>query len=185
MAKMNKIGQRCKNNIKPYLLWLLCTAALVAADQISKVLAVRYLPKGETVRVIPYVFNFVYVENRGAAWGMLADQRWIFIVISSVAIVVILAALLYMARAKKTLVISLLLILSGGIGNMIDRVANGFVVDFIQFGFWQSFPVFNVADSFVTIGGAMLLIYYIFIDRSIFTDKKKKKDEENNSDTRA
>ena len=185
MPKMSDIKQRCKGNIKPYLLWLLLTAALVVIDQISKYLTVLYMPKNETIKVIPYLFNFVYVENRGAAWGMLADQRWIFIVISSVAIVVIGAVLLYMARAKKTLVISLVLILSGGVGNMIDRIANGFVVDFIQFGFWQSFPVFNVADSFVTIGGFMLLIYVIFIDGSLFKNKKKQDEENNNGDTTA
>ena len=89
------------------------------------------------------------------------------------------AVLLYMARAKKMLVVSLTLILAGGIGNMIDRIANGYVVDFIQFAFWQSFPVFNVADSYVTIGGIMLLVYYIFIDKTLFADKKKKNDEEN------
>ena len=183
---MNKVLVRCKDNIKPYLLWLLLSAALVALDKISKILAVKYLTDAGTVKVIPYLFNFVYVENKGAAWGMLADKRWIFIVISSIAIVLILAVLLYMARAKKTLVISLVLILSGGIGNMIDRIGSGYVVDFIQFGFWTSFPVFNVADSYVTIGGFMLLIYYIFIDKSLFTDKKKKKDEENDkSDTAA
>lgn len=184
MPKMNNIKQRCKDNIKPYLLWLLLAAALVVADQISKRLVVSYLPKGETVRVIPYVFNFVYVENKGAAWGMLANQRWVFIVVSAVAIVLIAAVLLYMARYKKPLVVSLVLILAGGVGNMIDRTANGFVVDFIQFGFWQSFPVFNVADSYVTVGGFLLVIYILFFDRELLFGKKdkKEKDEENGED---
>ena len=140
------------------------------------------MQKGETIKVIPYLFNFVYVENKGAAWGMLADKRFIFIIISAVAIVLILAVLLYMARAKKMLVVSLVLILAGGVGNMIDRTGNGFVVDFIQFAFWQSFPVFNVADSYVTIGGFMLLIYYIFIDKSVFSGKKKKDGKEENDE---
>ena len=183
MPKMNNIKERCKNNVKPYLLWLLLAAALVIVDQISKYLTVLYMPKNATVKVIPYLFNFVYVENKGAAWGMLANQRWIFIVISAVAIVAIGAVLLYMARAKKTLVVSLILILAGGVGNMIDRIANGYVVDFIQFAFWQSFPVFNVADSYVTIGGFMLLIYYIFIDKSLFKDNKRNKDEKNDNGT--
>ena len=73
--------------------------------------------------------------------------------------------------------IPLLLVLSGGIGNMIDRIGNGFVVDFIQFDFFKSFPVFNVADCYVTIGGALVLVYVLFIDRNLFSDKKKEKNE--------
>ena len=185
MRKIPDLGKRCKENLPVYLILLLISAALVAVDQISKYAVVKYLPKGETVRAIPYLFNFVYVENKGAAWGMLADKRWIFIIVSSVAIVLLAGILLYAARSKKPLVCSLVLIFAGGIGNMIDRIANGYVVDFIQFGFFTSFPVFNAADSFVVIGGFMLVIYVIFVDRSFLSDKKDKtngKDENGKGD---
>lgn len=177
MTANNDVLKRCKNNVVPFLLWLCCSAVLVAADQISKALVSAYLPKGETVTVIPHLIDFVYVENRGAAWGMLADKRFVFIIISVAAIIVVAAVLLYTARGRKMLNIPLLLVLSGGIGNMIDRIGNGFVVDFIQFDFFKSFPVFNVADCYVTIGGALVLVYVLFIDRNLFSDKKKEKNE--------
>lgn len=177
MPKTNDLAKRCKDNVKPYLMWLAVSALLVAADQISKLLIVKYLPEGVTVRVIPYLFDFVYVENRGAAWGMLANSRWVFIVISSAAIIMIAGILLYTARNRKLFVIPLVLIFAGGIGNMIDRLSKGFVVDFIQFDFFKSFPVFNVADSYVSVGGVMMLIYLLFIDRSILADKKKEENE--------
>lgn len=179
MPKKNEILRRCRENVVPYLLWLALTAVLVTVDQISKYLISAYLPKGGTVRVIPYLFNFTYVENRGAAWGMLANKRFVFIIISAVAIILIAAILLYVAKSKKMLVVPLVLILAGGIGNMIDRIGNGFVVDFIQFDFFKAFPVFNFADCCVTIGGALILIYVLFIDRSLFSDRKKNKDEGN------
>ena len=160
-----------------YVIWLTVSALLTAADQISKYLIVKYLPEGRTVRVIPYLFDFVYVENRGAAWGMFADRRWVFIIISSVALVLMALLLLYAAKGRKLFVIPLVLVFSGGVGNMIDRLSKGYVVDFIQFDFFKSFPVFNVADSFVTVGGIMIFIYLLFIDRSFLSDKKKEENE--------
>lgn len=183
MLKKSDIKARCKSNIIAYIILLLISAVLVVLDQVSKYLVVQYLPKEAQIKVIPYLFNFTYVENRGAAWGMMANSRWIFIVISSLAVVLLAALLLYFAKSKKLFVASLVLIFAGGIGNMIDRIFNGFVVDFIQFDFWQSFPVFNVADSYVTIGGFMLIIYVLFIDKSFLSGKKKENGKEENNGT--
>lgn len=179
MLKMSEIKERCKNNLAAYIILLVISAALVVLDQISKHLVVLYLPKDAQIKVIPYLFNFTYVENKGAAWGMMANSRWIFIIVSAAAVVILAALLLYFAKSKKVFVSSLVLIFAGGIGNMIDRVANGYVVDFIQFDFFQKFPVFNVADSYVTIGGFMLIIYVLFIDRSLLSGKKKENGKEN------
>ena len=186
MLKKSDITARCKKNLPAYLILLAISAVLVTLDQISKYIAVQNLPKDdpEPIKVIPYLFNFTFVRNEGAAWGILKDNRWIFIAVSGIAIAAIAAVLLYTARSRKFFVASLVLIFAGGIGNMIDRIANGYVVDFIQFAFWQSFPVFNVADSYVTIGGIMLLVYYIFIDKTLFADKKKKNDEENDKNNK-
>ena len=181
MPKMNDIKAWCKKNIAAYIILLVISAALVVIDQISKYLVVLYLPKDAQIKVIPYLFNFTYVENKGAAWGMMANSRWIFIIISAVAVVALAVLLLYFAKSKKFFVASLVLIFAGGIGNMIDRIANGYVVDFIQFAFWQSFPVFNVADSYVTIGGFMLIIYVLFIDRSFLSGRKKENGKENSN----
>lgn len=173
MTKKSEIASRCKNNLIAYIILLVISAALVMLDQISKYLVVLYLPREAQIKVIPYLFNFTYVENKGAAWGMMADSRWVFIAVSAVAIIALAALLLYAARSRKFFVASLVLIFSGGIGNMIDRIFNGYVVDFIQFDFFQKFPVFNVADSYVTVGGFMLIIYILFIDRSFLSGKKK------------
>ena len=177
MPKTSDIKREYKKNVIPYILWFVLSAALVVIDQISKSLIVKYLPEGKTVRVIPYLFDFVYVENRGAAWGILANSRWVFITISSAAIAAIAVLLFFTARKRKLFVVPLVLVFAGGVGNMIDRIANGYVVDFIQFDFFKSFPVFNVADSYVTVGGIMMFVYLLFIDRSFLSDKKKEEDE--------
>ena len=110
----------------------------------------------------PFV-NFTYLENRGAAFGILQDKRIFFLIIT----LVIVCYLLYhfyntYKTNPKILNISLALIISGALGNFYDRFVNGFVVDFIEFSFFN-FPVFNVADIFVTVGCALMIIYIIFI----------------------
>ena len=147
-------------------IWVILTLLLIFIDQLSKWLAVIFLQGNGTVRVIPYLFNFRYLENDGAAWGMFGSSmgdgayRWVFLLVSSLAIIA-LCIYLFLDRPKdKLLLWSLYLILAGGIGNMIDRLLLGFVVDFIEFAFIE-FPVFNVADSCVCIGAALLVLYLI------------------------
>lgn len=156
--------------------------ASVILDQLSKWLAVIFLKGGGRVGVIPYVIGFAYAENRGAAWGMLADRRWIFILTSTLAIVGVLVYMLYKRPKDKLLVTSLSLIVGGGIGNMIDRIAYGYVVDFLEFRYNDipfvkslgipGFPIFNVADSCVCVGAALLMIYLV-----ISTFKEQKNDK--------
>jgi signal peptidase II len=109
------------------------------------------------------VLRFTYLENRGAAFGMLDDQRWVFLVVSTLMIVGLLAYIIKAKPKSRFVMTSLTLIISGGIGNMIDRVMLGYVIDFIDF---CAFPnlwkwVFNVADSAVCVGTAMLLLYLV------------------------
>ena len=120
------------------------------------------------------VFRFSYVENRGAAFGMLDEHRWVFMIISTVAIVALLVYLLKFAPKNNFLMIGLSLVIGGGIGNMIDRVAYGYVVDFLDF---CAFPnlwmwVFNVADACVCVGAGMVMLYFII---DIVKDAKKQK----------
>ena len=153
--------------------WILIVIAAIAADQITKFLAVKYLaPAGEPVSVIEGIFRFSYVENKGAAFGMLDNHRWIFMTVSSVAI---LAILVYMftIKGKQTLLrTSLALIVGGGIGNMFDRMLLGYVVDFIDVRIFGSLWrwVFNVADAAVCVGAALLVIY------CLVSYKKEKKE---------
>ena len=135
----------------------------VGLDQLTKYLVVANMELHESIEVIPGVFNFTYIQNDGAAFGMLDDQRWIFLLLSSVAIVGILGFLFWKKPQDKLMLSALVLIVSGGIGNMIDRISLGYVIDFIDF---CAFPeiwkwVFNVADSFVCVGAGIMILWLI------------------------
>lgn len=131
----------------------------VLADYFTKLIAVNRLKGEDPVPLIRGILRFSYVENPGAAWGMLSEHRWVFMVFSALAIVVI-AVYLIRRDPPILLCVSLSLILSGGIGNMIDRTFRGVVVDFIEF-YLFSFPVFNVADCLVVIGSGLLIVWLI------------------------
>lgn len=166
-----------------FSLWVVFAAFGVFLDQITKNMAVSDLKGQGAKQFIPYIFDLIYVENRGAAWGMFADHRWVFMSVSTVAVILMTAVLFFYAKEHKMFCISLAAVISGGIGNMIDRVANGYVVDFLRFAFYPDFPVFNIADIFVTVGCISLAVYMIFIDKTIFREKipQEVEDDEQNS----
>ncbi len=139
------------------LLCILTVIGVIALDQLTKLWVLDALLPIGTYRLWDGILHFTYVENRGAAFGMLANHRWVFMVISTVAII---AMFLYVAIAKpkgKLELVSLSFIIGGGIGNMIDRIFRGFVVDFIDVT-CINFYIFNVADSFVCVGAALLVL---------------------------
>lgn len=156
------------------LFWILITVSVVVLDQITKWLAVEYLIPVGTVPIIKDALHLTYVENPGAAFGMMQNSRWIFLLVSTVAIIAIIIYLIKFAPKNQLARLSLAFILGGGIGNMIDRVALGYVVDFIDFRL-INFAVFNVADSFVCVGAALLIIYVLFIEGK--GNKKSEGDE--------
>lgn len=135
-------------------------AAVVAADQITKFYVAAYLREIGSLPLIENVFHFTYVENTGAAFGMLSDKRWVFMVFSSLALVGIAVFAVINRRGNMFTNVSLALIFGGGIGNMIDRIALGYVIDFIDVRAIK-FYVFNVADSCVTVGCFMLVFALI------------------------
>ena len=144
---------------------------VIALDQISKLLVLAYLYEGE-VAIIKNVLHFTYVENRGMAFGLLADRRWIFLVASVIGIALV-ALYLFKFTKRPLSQVALSLIVGGGIGNMIDRVRLGFVVDFIDFcafDFWVW--VFNVADAAVCVGAALFVLDLIL---ELVEDYKKNK----------
>ena len=153
------------------ILCIIVMVLTIAVDQATKLLTLQYLTDAP-MRLIPEVLHLTYVENKGAAFGMLADQRWVFIVISTVAIVALVAYLFIKKPTDKLLCISLALIAGGGIGNMIDRIFRGFVVDMIDVTL-INFYVFNVADSAVCIGCGLLILYMILDE--IRTKREKHK----------
>ncbi len=145
------------------IFWILITVIAVILDQATKWLAVEYLMPIDTFPIIKDALHLTYLENRGAAFGMLKDSRWVFLIISTVAIVGIVFYLVKYKPQSKMFRMSLAFILGGGIGNMIDRTVLGYVVDFIDFKL-INFAVFNVADSFVCVGAVLLFIYVLFIE---------------------
>jgi signal peptidase II len=145
--------------------WLGSAFALVVVDQIAKVLALQWLGSGQVVEVTPF-FNLVLVYNRGAAFSFLAGaggwQREFFTTIALIASAWIIW-LLYRYPQQRLFSLALALVLGGAIGNVIDRVMIGAVVDFLDFhAFGWHWPAFNVADSAITCGAALLIWDGIF-----------------------
>ena len=139
---------------------------LIALDQLSKLAVLRHLAGGGAVEIIPGFFRLLYVENRGAAFGILQEGRPLFIVIT-VAVIGFLLYGIYRKReeVKGPLRVALVLILAGAVGNFIDRLRLHFVVDFLSFRFFgRDFAVFNLADCFIVVGTILLMIYVLFGD---------------------
>ena len=136
---------------------------ILSLDQLTKFLISRNFALNQPLAVIKGIFYITLVHNRGAAFGILRDQVWLFILISIIAILLIFFNLKKSEPLKVSLyTISLSLILAGGLGNLIDRIVYGYVVDFLDFRVW---PVFNIADSAITIG-AVLLGWQILFSRA-------------------
>ena len=145
------------------ILFALVIAAVIAVDQISKILVVQNMEELESVDLIPHVFRLTYIHNEGAAFGMLADHRWVFMVISTIALLALTVYLYRSRKDSKWFTIPLSLIIGGGVANMIDRIRLNYVVDFCDFylfPFWKW--IFNIADACVVVG-AMIIIVYLLI----------------------
>jgi len=142
------------------VLYVVLSAVLIAFDQYSKHLADVYLSGGKAVDIIPNVFELHYLENHGVAFGMLQDMRWVFIPVSIVLTVVLIWLLVRSPLRNSGLFrFSCYLCLAGALGNMIDRIALGYVIDFLYFKLID-FPIFNFADCYVVIA-TFLLIYFV------------------------
>ena len=150
-----------KPPLRVLLPWGLIAAVIAISDQVTKAVVEGWIERGEVIRITGF-FNLVLAYNSGAAFSFLAGaggwQRWFFVSIASVATVVI-AWLLYRHRDEGLFCAGLSLILGGAIGNLWDRIALGHVVDFLDFhaAGWH-WPAFNVADSGITVGAALLIL---------------------------
>ena len=158
---------------------ILIIVLCIAADQLTKICAAANLKDISTLPIIENIFHFTYVENRGAAFGMLADHRWVFMILSVVGIAAIFVYLTVTKPKSWWMRLALGFIVGGGVGNMIDRIARGYVIDFIDCRFID-FYVFNVADSFVCVGCAMFIIAVI-IDEVRERKLKKSAGEDKNA----
>ncbi len=135
--------------------------AVLVLDQVSKYLIINNFTLTQSVPVIPGVIHFTYIHNTGAAFGILKDQSWILLGVTIAVMIVCVGAVFKNLYKSQLVHWAIMLVLSGGIGNMIDRVfRHGNVVDFIEFAFIR-FPVFNVADIAVCVGVGILILYFI------------------------
>lgn len=148
-----------------YALIALCALT----DQITKFFISGWLAPNGSFPIFEGVLHLSYHENTGAAWGILQDARWVFLVFSTVAILAILAYLILAKTKPRGIPFALALICGGGIGNMIDRIRLGYVVDFVDVRL-INFPLFNVADACVCVGTFLFVILYL---RDEFRKKKQ------------
>ena len=154
------------------ILWITIIAATIILDQLTKWIVVNSMELSESIVLIENLFSFTYVRNYGAAWGMFSNQQWVFMIATSIALI-IMPIILYRYRKVHFLFsLSLSLFIGGAIGNMIDRIFVGYVVDFLEFTFID-FPVFNVADICVVFGAITMIAYALFFDKTFFVEKKE------------
>lgn len=153
-----------KDSVKKIIIGLVSVLFLVALDQYTKYLAYTNLKLNGPLVLIDGVFEFHYLTNEGAAWGMLSGQRIFFLILTSVIMLGIVYVFVKTPYIKKYAFLTVIEILgmSGAIGNFIDRLLNGYVHDFIYFSLID-FPIFNVADCYVVVGGILLVIGVLFV----------------------
>lgn len=140
------------------------SAILIGLDQFFKFLAYENLKNILTYPLINDVLHLTYVENRGAAFSLFEDNGWILIGFTSFILVIGLYLILSSRIKSNFLLFSLSSVVAGGIGNLIDRIVRGFVVDYIDFRF-INFAVFNFADCCVVIGCILIVVYFLFLEK--------------------
>ena len=140
--------------------YLIISALIVGLDQWVKYLTVANLALGESHEVVHGLFSFTYIQNTGAAWSILEGKMWFFFVITTVALVVICYLLWKHLHDSRWFTIGLSLVLAGALGNFVDRMRLGYVVDMFRLDF-INFPIFNVADMSLVIGVICIFIYIL------------------------
>ncbi len=156
------------------ILAIVCSVLIVIADQLSKYLVITYMQPNQVIEnIIPGIINFNRIPpNTGAAFGIFQGQTWFLITITSLIMVVCIGMLIRKTFDSNTMFWAICLVLSGGLGNLIDRVfRGGNVVDFLEFAFFD-FPVFNIADCAVCVGAGLIVLYFVM---DLVRDAKKKK----------
>ena len=156
-----------------YVWMVLLVLGIVGADQLTKYLTVANIPLYGQVEAIPGLFSLTYVRNTGAAWSAFQGMTWLFVLVF-----VAFAVFIVWEFSRKRMGFTtlerwcLVAVFGGGLGNMIDRLRLGYVVDMIKTDF-MDFPVFNVADCFISCGCILLLVHLIFMNRDFWKDGKK------------
>jgi signal peptidase II len=161
----------------PRLKLLLISVAVFVLDRLSKLWIIHHIFSGQEITIIPHFFHLSHVYNNGAAFSLFSDTpspekvRWMLIGFSLIAISIVLVVFLKAGRRVSVTSVALALVLGGAIGNLYDRLAYRYVIDFLAFNiFGYHYPDFNVADSCIVIGAALLLIEVFRAPKSAFLD---------------
>lgn len=155
------------------MLTLIIAAVCFAVDRIAKILTQIFVKPVSSIVVIENVFSFTYVENRGAAHGILQGKRWMLIAVTVLVVAALIVFLIKNYQKAPTMLrIATGLIIGGALGNLFDRVFFGYVVDMMQVTFID-YPVFNPADNMLVVGVVLLGIYILFFDKVFLVEKKK------------
>ena len=156
-----------------YLFMGLFALGIVAADQLSKLWVLENIPLYTQVEAVPGLFHLTYVQNTGAAFSAFQGMQWLFAAVFLIFTVAIIWEFSKRRMSFTTLEQwCIVAVYGGGLGNMIDRLRFGYVVDMIEVEF-INFPVFNVADCFITCGCILLLVHLVFFNRDFWKDEKK------------
>lgn len=156
-----------------YILAAITGVIFLVADQFTKVYISNNFEMAKSYEFLPGLIDITYIHNDGGAWGMLGGYTWMLLSITMVIMLVCIALLLKYGVKDKLMFWAIILVLSGGVGNMIDRTfRNGNVIDFLHFEFFPTFPVFNIADCAIVIGSGLLMLYFIL---GIINDEKQKR----------
>jgi signal peptidase II len=159
------------------LLTFIVAVIVIAADQASKFWVETVLRKTIDIPIWNGVFHFYYMENTGAAFGMLPGFKWVFLALSATAALLIAAFVIYKRRGLHwSLYLPLGMIMGGAVGNMIDRVRLGYVLDFMYFKL-INFAIFNVADASLVVGSILMGVYLLFIHERVSKRRSAKKEE--------
>ncbi len=167
-----------KKRIRNFCLYLVLVLFLIFLDQLTKYLTLSFIKDGKDIVLIPRVLTLTYVKNTGALFGMMSDSVWLFCLLTPF-MMLVLGWIYFQVPADKKFWparLASMLMMAGGIGNLIDRIRLRYVVDMIYF-VPINFPVFNVADCYVTLGVfgfALMLIFWKELGERMFPDEKKK-----------
>lgn len=156
-----------------YILAAITGVIILLADQFTKVYVQNHFEMARSYEFLPGLIDITYIHNDGGAWGMLGGYTWLLLSVTIVVMLVCIALLLKYGAKDKLMFWAIVLVLSGGIGNMIDRIfRDGKVIDFLHFEFLPTFPVFNIADCAIVVGAGLLMLYFF---KGIIDEEKQKR----------
>ena len=160
-----------------YILAVLTGVATFVGDLITKKYIVANFELYDTREFIPGLIDLHYIHNTGAAWGILEGKTWLLLVFTFAVMALCIGYLIKTKNKSRLLFWAIALVISGGLGNMCDRIfRDGKVVDFLHFEFFPTFPVFNIADCAIVVGSGLLMLYFIIDTVKEYKNKKQDKD---------